>query len=108
MGVAILDSETARDNGIPEQFLAGGLVVLYVYPNTPAEAGGLQGCSKQGSRFFLGDQITAINDQKIRTFDELAQLMKTFKPGQAIQLNVVRGTQQITVEIILEPRKVLL
>lgn len=108
MGIAILDSETARDNGIPEQLLAGGLVVLYVYPNTPAEAVGLQGCTKQGRRFFLGDQITAINGQKVRTFDELTSLMQAFKAGQAIQLNVVRGGQQTTVELILEPRKVLL
>jgi len=108
MGIAILDSETARDNGIPEQLLAGGLVVLYVYPNTPAEAVGLQGCSKQGRRFFLGDQITAINGQKIRTIDDLARLMQAFKAGQAIQLNVVRGNQQTTVELILEPRRVLL
>ena len=108
MGIAILDSETARDNGIPEQLLAGGLVVLYVYPNTPAEAIGLQGCSKQGGRFFLGDQITAINGQKLRTFDDLTRLMQTFKAGQVIQLNVVRGNQQTTVDLTLEPRKVLL
>ncbi|RLT22327.1 MAG: PDZ domain-containing protein [Planctomycetota bacterium] len=108
MGIAILDSETARDNGIPEQLLVGGLVVLYVYPNTPAEAVGLQGCTKQGRRFFLGDQITAINGEKIRTFDDLTRLMQTFKAGQAIQLNIVRGNQQTTVELILELRKVLL
>ncbi len=108
MGTVILDSETARDNGIPEEILAGGLVVLYVYPNTPAEAAGLQGCSKQGNRFLLGDQITAINGVKLRTFDELTQLMQTFKPGQSIRLTIVRGVQQTDVELTLEPRKVLL
>ena len=108
MGIAILDSETAQDNGIPEQLLAGGLVVLYVYPNTPAEAVGLQGCSKQGNQFFLGDQIIAINGEKLRTFHELTELMQTFKPGQSIQLTIVRGVQQISVDLTLEPRKVLL
>jgi S1-C subfamily serine protease len=108
MGIAILDSETARDNGIPEQILSGGLVVLYVYPNTPAEAVGLQGCSKQGNQFFLGDQITAINGTPLSTFDELTQLMQTFKPGQSIRLTIVRGVQQTDVELKLEPRKVLL
>jgi S1-C subfamily serine protease len=108
MGIAILDSETARDNGIPEQLLAGGLVVLYVYPNTPAEAVGLQGCSKQGNQFFLGDQITAINGEKLRTFGQLTSLMQTLKPGEVIQLTIIRGTQQITVDLQLEPRRVLL
>lgn len=108
MGIAILDGETARDNGIPQELLAGGLVVLYVYPNTPAEAAGLQGCSKQGSNFFLGDQITAINGQNLRTFDDLNRLMQTFKPGQSIQLDVIRGNQEAKVELMLEARKVLL
>lgn len=108
MGIAILDGETARDNGIPQELLAGGLVVLYVYPKTPAEAVGLQGCSKQGSQFFLGDQITAINGEKLRTYDDLTRLMETFKPGQSIQLDVIRGGQQTSVELKLEPRKVLL
>ena len=108
MGIAILDGETARDNGIPQELLAGGLVVLYVYPKTPAEAVGLQGCSKQGSQFFLGDQITAINGEKLRTYDDLTRLMETFKPGQSIQLDVIRGGQQTSVELVLEARKVLL
>ena len=108
MGIAILDSKTARDNGIPVQLLAGGLVVLYVYPNTPAESVGLQGCSKQGTHFFVGDQITAINGEKLQTYDDLTHLMETFKPGQSIQLNVIRSGKQTTVELKLEPRKVLL
>ncbi len=108
MGIAILDGETARDNGIPQELLAGGLVVLYVYPNTPAEAAGLQGCSKQDSQFFLGDQITAINGEKLRTFNDLTRLMETFKPGQSIQLDVIRGGQQTKVDLVLEARKVLL
>ena len=108
MGIAILDTKTARDNGIPERLLTGGLVVLYVYPNTPAEAVGLQGCSKQGSRFFLGDQITAIEGQSIKTFGELTQLMSTFKAGQSIKLDIMRGTQKTTVELILAARRVLL
>lgn len=108
MGIAILDSDTARDNGIPDQLLTGGLVVLYVYPNSPAEAIGLQGCSKQGTRFFLGDQITAIEGKRITTFDELKSLMSTLKAGQTIQLDVVRGPKRFTAPLVLEARKVLL
>ncbi|HQX49966.1 MAG TPA: trypsin-like peptidase domain-containing protein [Planctomycetaceae bacterium] len=108
MGVAILDSETAKDNGIPPQLLTGGLVILYVYPNTPADAVGLQGCSKQGARFFLGDQITAIEGHSITTFDELTELMSAFKAGQSIKLDIARGGLKTSVQLVLEARKVLL
>ncbi len=108
MGVAILDSETAKDNGIPSELLTGGLVILYVYPNTPADLVGLQGCSKQGARFFLGDQITAIEGHRITTFDELTELMSTFKAGQSIKLDISREGLKTSVQLVLETRKVLL
>ena len=110
MGVAILDVETARANGIPERLLAGGLVVLEVYPDTPAAEAGLQGCRKRGDSVFLGDQITAIEGKQISTFEELKALMRQFKAGDTITLSVVRGNQQFQVALTLEARqrKVLL
>lgn len=107
MGVAILDVETARENGIPEEMLAGGLVVLWVYPNSPAEAAGIQGCRRQGYSIVLGDQITAINGEKISTFAQLKVILGRYKPGDMITLDVVRGTLRAEVQLKLEARKVL-
>lgn len=108
MGVAILDVETARENGIPENLLAGGLVVLFVYPDTPAFLSGLQGCRRQGNTVILGDQITAIDGQPTSTFDELKVLLGKHKAGDTITLDVVRGTERFQVPLTLEARKVLL
>jgi S1-C subfamily serine protease len=108
MGVAILDTETARENGIPENLLAGGLVVLFVYPDTPASLSGLQGCRRQGNTVILGDQITAIDGQPTSTFDELKALLGNHKAGDTITLDVVRGTRKFQVPLTLEARKVLL
>ena len=110
MGVAILDAETARENGIPERLLTGGLVILAVYPETPAAAAGLKGCMKRGNSIVLGDQITAIEGQSLSTFEGLKTLMSEFKAGDTIRLDVVRGTQKFEVSLTLEARarKVLL
>jgi S1-C subfamily serine protease len=108
MGVAILDTETARENGIPENLLAGGLVVLFVYPDTPAALSGLQGCRRQGNTVILGDQITAIDGQPTSTFDELKALLGNHQAGDTITLDVVRGTRRFQVPLTLEARKVLL
>jgi S1-C subfamily serine protease len=108
MGIAILDLETARENGIPDEMIAGGLVVLFVYPDSPAEAAGLQGCRRNEYSIILGDQITAVNNQRISTVAELKELLSHFKPGQTITLEIVRGTRQAQVPITLVPRKVLL
>ena len=88
MGIAILDSETARDNGIPEQIPGGRPcrpLCLSQHTRRSCRVAGLQ--QTRRIEFFLGDQITAINGQKIRTFDDLTRLMQTFKAGQSIQLS---------------------
>ena len=110
MGIAILDVETARENGIPEQLLTAGLVILYVYPETPAAAAGLQGCMRRGNSIMLGDQIAAIEGKSVSTYEELKALMSDFKAGDTIRLDVVRGTQEFAVSLTLEARarKILL
>ena len=108
MGVAILDTETARENGIPENLLAGGLVVLSVYPDTPAFVSGLQGCRRQGNSVILGDQITAIEGQPTSTFEQLKTLLSEHKAGDTIVLDVVRDTKKFRVPLTLEAKKVLL
>jgi S1-C subfamily serine protease len=105
MGVAILDIETARANGIPEHMLAGGLVVLAVYPGTPAAASGLQGCRRRGYSVYIGDQITAIEGHRVSTYDELKQLMSQFKAGDRITLDVVRDDRKLRVALTLEARQ---
>ncbi len=104
MGIAILDAETARANGIPERLLTGGLVILEVYPETPAAAAGLRGCMRRGFNRVLGDQITAIEGKNISTFEELKSLMAEFKAGDTIKLSVVRDTQKFEVSLTLEVR----
>lgn len=108
MGVAILDIETALDNGIPEQFLKGGLVVLSVYPGSPAELAGLQGCRRRGNSIILGDQITAINGKAISTFEGLKAFLSQHKPADIIELEVYRDARKVRIQIQLEARKVLL
>lgn len=104
MGIAILDAETARENGIPEQLLTGGLVILYVYPETPAAAAGLQGCMRRGNSIMLGDQITAIEGTSVSSSEDLKTLMSEFQTGDAIRLDVARGTQNFVVSLTLESR----
>jgi S1-C subfamily serine protease len=105
MGVAILDIETARENRIPEDLLAGGLVVLKVYPDTPADRAGLQGCRRQGYNLILGDQITEIDGQSVSTYETLKTILADKKPGDTIMLNVVRGTDQMQLALTLTGRE---
>ncbi|MEI7702469.1 MAG: trypsin-like peptidase domain-containing protein [Planctomycetia bacterium] len=108
LGVSILDAETAMENGIPENLLTGGLIVLNVYPATPAAGAGILGCRRRGFQVFLGDQIVAIDGTTVQTLDELRNILSTKKAGDTVTLKTVRGNQVLNIPVTLGNRQVLL
>ena len=70
-----------------------GVFVYEVTPNAPVYRAGMQ----------EGDVITAIDDKKIDTMGQLLRQLYTYRPGDVVQVAVVRGGNQITLEVTLEP-----
>lgn len=87
-----------------------GVLIASVTPNSPAGRAGLRG----GTRSVLvrdrsicagGDIIVAINGEYIRTMDELvAYLVANTKPGDTINLLVIRGSETFEVPVELTAR----
>lgn len=87
-----------------------GVLVDTVYPNSPAAAAGLQG----GQRLTLvrgrevctgGDIIVAINGEPVRTMDDIvAYLVTNSRPGDTVELLVLRGDQTLEIPVTLEAR----
>ncbi|MDX1963900.1 MAG: trypsin-like peptidase domain-containing protein [Pirellulales bacterium] len=65
-----------------------------VNPGSPAERAGLKG----------GDVITKINDQELKSFDELAAAVRQLKPGQTAKLSVLRGTETLDLKVKIGTR----
>jgi len=63
----------------------------YVQPGTPAEDYG----------FSTGDVVTAINGEKIETWDEFAAETQD-KPGEKVAYTIIRGGNEITIEPVLD------
>ncbi|MBD2099713.1 trypsin-like peptidase domain-containing protein [Leptolyngbya sp. FACHB-261] len=75
-----------------------GVLVARVERGSPAAKAGLHGGSRDVALGNLqltlgGDIITGINGKPIASGEELAQEIEDRKPGDRIQLDVVRGTQ---------------
>jgi S1-C subfamily serine protease len=104
IGIGILDVATARANGIPDRYVVGRLVIRDVYPGTPAFAAGLRGTRRGRGTITLGDQILAINDRSLSTFEELDALLSELKPGDTISIDISRSGQRITVPLTLGER----
>jgi S1-C subfamily serine protease len=85
---ATLTPEIAR---LLETKATSGVVVMQVEKASPAAAAGIQ----------PGDIITTFNGRKTATAEELIAALRNTKPGDRVQLDVLRGaeTKQITVVV---------
>lgn len=111
-------SSHAADNGFGVAGLAeplklpvnSGVLISAITPNSPADKAGLRG----GTRFERvrnenvcvgGDIIVAVNDLYVKNLDELvAYLVVNTKPGDTINLLVVRDKETFTIPLTLEAR----
>lgn len=87
-----------------------GVLVADVLPNSPADAAGLQGSTKdttiEGQQVRVGgDVITAIDGQAVNGIDELiAFLARNTSVGQKITLSFLRNGKEQTASVTLQAR----
>jgi S1-C subfamily serine protease len=94
-----LDATIARDQGLSVQ---AGVLLLEVVPNSPAAGAGLRGGQGQGERIPRGgDVITALDGQAVGNMRQLTEALAGKKPGDSVQLKIVRGgaTQTLAVQL---------
>jgi len=73
-----------------------GFRVTKVYPKSTAEAAGLK----------VGDMITAVDGEKLTAsapedYEELPALIRQYKVGSVAQFSVLRGDQELTIDVQL-------
>jgi putative serine protease PepD len=86
--------------------MSAGVEIVSVTKGAPAAAAGLAGAtgtkSVQGTPFSTGgDVITKINGTAVHTADQAVQLIQSKKPGEQIQLTVVRNGSSTVINVTL-------
>ena len=71
-----------------------GALVREVYPNTPASAAGLQS----------GDIITTFDGKSIKDIDEFIRLVGSYRAGDTISLDIIRGRKEKRLSVTLGSR----
>jgi len=89
--------------------LEEGAAVVRVSPGAPAADAGLRAAS--GSQIVDGqayptggDVITEVDGERVRDADELRRAIDAHRPGDTVELTVVRDGEQQSVEVTLEAR----
>ncbi len=97
----IIGVELASDSWI-RRYRIKGVPVVHVYPGLPAANAGMKG-ARRVSRLEveLGDIITAINGQDIRSNDDYLSAMENYKPGDSVTIRTRRKDQDMSFEVTL-------
>jgi S1-C subfamily serine protease len=104
VGIETIPADTADELGAEE-----GAAVVRVSPGTPAADAGLRASSGtetiDGQPYPTGgDVITEVDGERVRDADELRRAIDAHRPGDTVELTVVRDGEQESVEVTLEAR----
>jgi S1-C subfamily serine protease len=81
-----------------------GVLILTIAPNTTAEKAGLHETERNESgRLVLGDLITAIDGEPVRTTDDLYRILDRHEVGDTVKMTITREGKEMTLEVKLEP-----
>ena len=86
--IAEMTPEFAKRAGTGDM---SGVYVANVIEGAGAEAAGIK----------VGDVITAVNGNKITTFVQLTEIIRQFRPGDKVDVDIVRNGRRMTVEVEL-------
>ena len=87
IGGVDIDESTAKLYDIPM-----GVLVRYVYENSPAQTAGVK----------VMDLVIGINDENVYNMSDLTSILSKYKPGDTIQLKIVRDEKtEMVIPVVL-------
>jgi S1-C subfamily serine protease len=86
---------------------AAGLLVTEVQAGSPADRAGLRRTTETQDGYSLGDIVVSIDGKELKTSDDLSLVLNQKRPGDTVQLVLLRGgqTQRVTVTLAEAPRQ---
>jgi S1-C subfamily serine protease len=86
-----------------------GVLVQEVVKGAPADKAGIQGgntsATIEGANFSLGgDIVTEVNGKKISSMEDVVNIVNAAKPGETLELTVLRGGSTKTISVTLGER----
>ncbi|HXX80421.1 MAG TPA: trypsin-like peptidase domain-containing protein, partial [Thermodesulfovibrionales bacterium] len=96
IGITIAHPRLAERLGVE------GVLVINVQKGSSAEAAGLRGTRQQGAEIILGDVIVSINNEKIKSYDDLKNEFDKYKVGDVVNLGILRDGKSLTIPVRLE------
>ncbi len=94
LGVTLVDGARLRPS-------VDGVLVLDVVRNSGADRAGLRGSRRTRQGIVLGDVITGIEGQPVRSVSDVRALLEREQPGDSVTVSLLRGDEEAKAEIRL-------
>ena len=78
-----------------------GVLILEVVRNSGADRAGLRGSRRTRQGVVLGDVITAIEGQPVRSVSDIRAQLERQQPGDTVTVSLLRGEQETEAEVRL-------
>lgn len=100
LGVTLVEGARVRP-------AVNGVVVLEVVRNSGADRAGLRGARQtRRGNIVLGDVITAIEGQRVRSVPDIRAVLEGQQPGDTVTVSLLRGEEETEAEVRLSaPRQ---
>jgi S1-C subfamily serine protease len=97
LGVELAEEQIAKKIGVT------GVLIVDVARGGPAAKAGIRPTRRESSgRVILGDMITAIDDKKVESPNELFITLENYKVGDAVILPLLRDGKTIQAKVTLQ------
>lgn len=97
LGIRVAPDQVAKQLGLT------GVLIMEVQPDGPAAKAGLRGTRRDDTGGIqLGDVITAINDDKVETVNQLLDRLDDHKVGATVEVKHLRDGKENAVQATLE------
>lgn len=90
LGIVVLEDYYAARFGLRE-----GAILKYVDPQGPAAKAGMQGLTRNRfGELFVGDIITGVDNNPIKSYDDLFSIIDKYKIGDTVKIKFIRDNQE--------------
>jgi S1-C subfamily serine protease len=98
-----IESEEAINDRLKRASGLDGVFILRIDPGSAADRAGLAAASRTPRGVAPGDVVVALNGRPVSRVGDLLARLDDFGVGQSVELTLVRGGEQRTVSLALEP-----
>jgi len=99
LGISVADDQVTRSLGVRLGASLEGVLVLEAPRGSPGAEAGLVGCMRtKDGQLVLGDLITQVNGNKVKTVEDLLTYVEEVEVGTTVTLTVARNAKDGKVE----------